>query len=60
MKQATKKYLYSAKPKKDHGHWEGKYWCDCKVKNYRKWLAKKLWGKNVNECDKSDSISENL
>lgn len=51
MKQATKNFLYKKKPKKDHGHWEGKYWCDCKVRNYRKWLWKKLRGNDDRECD---------
>jgi hypothetical protein len=32
----------SSKP--DIGHWEGKYWCGCRIRNYRKWLGVKKYG----------------
>jgi len=45
MKQVTKKDLDKKKPfNRDLGHWEGKYWCNCRVRNYRKWLGVKKYG----------------
>jgi hypothetical protein len=28
------------------GHWEGKFWCDCRTRGFRKWLGLKLFGKD--------------
>jgi hypothetical protein len=47
VKQVSKKYLFNKKSRKEHGHFEGKYWCDCKTRNYRKWLAIKRGGQYV-------------
>lgn len=44
-KISKKKYLNSPKTY-EIGHWEGKYWCDCKTRNYRKWCYVKLYGFN--------------
>lgn len=44
MKQISKKEFYKRKPIKECYHNEGKYLCDCKVRNYRKWLAFKRGG----------------
>lgn len=32
--------------KKPLAHPEGKFWCDCITKNYRKWLGIKYYGFN--------------
>lgn len=43
----TKKDFYKKRKKnKDACHWEGQFYCDCRVRNYRKWLGfkrGKLW-----------------
>lgn len=49
MKQITKKEAAKKKPKKDEGHYEGKWWCNCRMRNIRRWLGLKKWGKNVDE-----------
>ena len=42
MGQISKKDLYKKiKKNKDASHWEGKWFCDCRVRNIRKWLAAK-------------------
>jgi hypothetical protein len=41
MKQLAKKKL---KNRKDCGHWEGKYWCNCMTRNIRRWLGVKMFG----------------
>jgi hypothetical protein len=50
MKQITKKELTKKKPTKEEGHWEGKWWCNCRIRNIRKWLALKKWSKSDDEC----------
>lgn len=46
MKQITKKDHSKKKPnRKQEGHWEGKYWCSCRIRNYRLWLGLKKYGK---------------
>jgi len=42
MRELSKKKL--TKPRKDCGHWEGKYWCNCRTRNIRKWLGVKRYG----------------
>jgi len=43
--QISKKELGKKKPnRREEGHWEGKYWCNCLVRNYRKWLYRKKYG----------------
>ncbi len=50
MNQLSKKDLSKKKGNKEIGHLERRYWCDCKVKNYRKWLGVKKFGhKKINE-----------
>ena len=44
MKQISKKSMFKKKGSKDTGHWEGKYWCNCRERNYRSWLGKKRGG----------------
>jgi hypothetical protein len=46
MKLLSKKDLHKKRPnhKQKGGHWEGKYWCDCKAGNYRRWLGFKKYG----------------
>lgn len=39
--QLTKKKFRKKKPHPEDGHWVGKYWCNCRVRNRRKWLARK-------------------
>ena len=53
MKQFTKKALYKKKPRKDCGHWEGKYWCNCITRNIRYYLGKK-YGQIDQERQKED------
>ena len=48
-RQMTKKDLRRKKPHPEDGHWEGKYWCDCKVRNRRKLLARH--GKSTDDTD---------
>lgn len=41
--QLSKKARSKKKPnRKEEGHWEGKYWCNCKTRNYRRWLGRKF------------------
>jgi hypothetical protein len=45
IQQISKKDLRKKKPnRKETGHWEGKYWCDCRTRNYRAWLSVKRNG----------------
>jgi hypothetical protein len=44
MKQISKKKLRQKKRSGEEAHYEGKYFCDCRIRNYRKWLGKKLYG----------------
>lgn len=46
MKQLSKKKL---KKRKDCGHWEGKFWCNCRTRNIRKWLGYKKFGAEQGE-----------
>lgn len=49
MKQITKKDLNKKKSTKEQGHWESKHWCNCKTRNYRRWLAKKKYGNSISD-----------
>ena len=40
MKQMSKKDFIKKKPHREDGHWEGKFWCDCRIRNRRKWLGR--------------------
>jgi len=42
--QMSKKELVKKKRKKEETHKEGKYFCDCRIRNIRKWLAFKRGG----------------
>lgn len=45
MKCLSKNDYLKKKPnKKETGHFEGKYWCDCRTKGYRLWLGIKKYG----------------
>ncbi len=44
MKQISKKDYHNRKPKPDDSHWEGKYFCDCRTRNIRKWIGRKRYG----------------
>ncbi len=44
MKQLSKKDHIKKKQTKDEGHWEGKHWCNCMTRNFRRWLGKKRCG----------------
>jgi len=44
MKQLSKKDHSKKKSNTEQGHWEGKYWCNCKIKGYRIWLGLKKYG----------------
>jgi len=39
--QITKKEHSKKKSSLEQGHFEGKHWCDCKTRNYRRWLGLK-------------------
>lgn len=58
MNQITKRDLYKKKPRKEIGHLEGKYWCNCKTRNYRRWLAIKKWGPHDGKYSKPGSLSQ--
>lgn len=40
----SKKDHAKKKPTRDEGHWEGKYWCNCMIRNFRGWLGLKKYG----------------
>jgi len=44
--QISKKKFYNTRFKnpRETVHFEGKYLCDCRVRNYRRWLWKKRYG----------------
>ncbi len=44
FKSVSKIDYMKRKPERDDGHWEGKYWCDCRLRNKRKWLGLKKYG----------------
>jgi hypothetical protein len=44
-KQISKKALTSKKRKGEDAHFEGKWFCDCCVRNKRKWLGLKRYGR---------------
>jgi len=44
MKQLPKKDLSKKKETKDQGHWEGKFWCNYRIRNIRKWFGIKKYG----------------
>lgn len=42
MTQMTKIDHSKKKPNRsEEGHSEGKFWCNCRTRNYRRWLGKK-------------------
>jgi hypothetical protein len=43
MKELSK-IRFHLKKRSDCGHFEGKYWCDCRTRNIRKWLGMKRHG----------------
>jgi len=43
--QISKKSYSKKKLKGEQCHYEGKYICNCRIRNYRMWLGMKLWGK---------------
>ncbi len=43
-KSVSKRAYMKRKPRPEEGHWEGKYWCNCRTRNIRKWLSKKKYG----------------
>ena len=47
MKQLSKKDLLKKKPNiKEAAHYEGKHFCNCRTRNFRKWLGLKKYGFN--------------
>lgn len=53
--QLTKKIHISKKPnRKEEGHWEGKYWCNCRTRNYRIYLGFKRNGQAHKERQEED------
>jgi len=45
IKQLSKKdYLKKKANLKEASHWEGKYFCNCRTRNIRKWLGVKRYG----------------
>jgi hypothetical protein len=61
MKQLSKKDHY--KKRKNHaeeGHWEGKYWCNCKTRNIRRWFGKKRGIIFEREYSQSSSLSQDF
>lgn len=47
MKQISKRDFHrKCKKNPDAVHWEGKCYCNCRVRNYRKWLAVKMYGRD--------------
>ena len=42
--QLTKKDHNKKYATKEQGHYEGKYWCNCRTRNYRLWLGVKRYG----------------
>ena len=49
--QLSKKDHCKKKPNRtEEGHWEGKFWCNCRTRNYRTWLGVKKHG----QADKKD------
>lgn len=44
IKKLSKKDLNKKKPTKEEGHWESKFWCNCRLRNFRQWLGIKKYG----------------
>lgn len=59
VKQLSKKDFAKSKPQPDEGHWEGKYWCNCRIRNKRKWLGMKKYGK-VDEANDRCTLTPQL
>ena len=50
--QLSKKDHQKKKPnRREEGHFESKYWCDCMTRNYRRWLGKKRYGLKTGEIE---------
>lgn len=45
MQLSKKAYIRKKASKKEASHYEGKYFCNCRTGNIRKWLAIKKFGK---------------
>ncbi len=66
MKKLSKKDLNKKKPTKEEGHWEGKFWCNCMIRGYRKWLGKKRYGnverkvEDESECGELDKTNRDF
>lgn len=43
MAISKKKFEKKKLKNKDAVHWEGKHYCDCKVRNFRKWIGEKRY-----------------
>lgn len=46
---------YSLKDLNEIAHKEGDYFCYCRIRGYRKWLGRKLLGKNDVKTDQIDN-----
>ena len=45
--QISKKLHAKKKPnRREEGHWEGRYWCGCRIRGYRIWLGVKRYGRD--------------
>ena len=62
MMMSKKTFQKKRVRRKDSIHWEGDYFCDCRVRNLRKWLGVKLHGQSerLNEPDQLFGKSEQL
>lgn len=49
-KVTKREYMSKGLGNKECGHWEGNFWCDCKVRGYRVWLGIKKFG-HQEQCD---------
>jgi hypothetical protein len=56
MKQLPKKKM-QLKKREDCGHFEGKYWCDCRTRNIRKYLGIKRYGREEEMDSEGDQAS---
>ena len=44
MQMTKRDFIKKRSNKKEATHMEGKFFCDCRVRNFRKWLGVKLYG----------------
>lgn len=53
----TKKLLIQKKQKGENAHWEGKYFCGCRIRNFRQWLGIKKYGhENIDGDNKGQEL----